>query len=48
MDTANIVATILAIAFLVKKNEDSRSVWELVYGKAYAWIFSKISSSWYH
>ncbi|KAJ5157109.1 uncharacterized protein N7482_008209 [Penicillium canariense] len=32
------VATLLAMGFLVNKNSDSQSVWELVYGKAETWI----------
>jgi hypothetical protein len=41
-DAANIVATLLALGFLVNKNSDTRSVWELVYGKAEIWISSKL------
>jgi hypothetical protein len=40
-DAANIVATVLAGAFLLNKNADSRSVWELVYDKVEFWV-SKI------
>lgn len=43
MDAANIVATMLAVAFLVTKNAGSRSVWELVSDKAEMWISSKLN-----
>lgn len=34
----NAFATIMAMGFLVNKHDDSRSVWELVFGKAEAWL----------
>lgn len=37
-EAENAVATLLALGFLVNKNADSKSLWELVYEKAEAWI----------
>ncbi|KAJ5219251.1 uncharacterized protein N7498_001350 [Penicillium cinerascens] len=34
----NALATIMAMGFLANKHADSRSVWELVFGKAEAWL----------
>lgn len=37
-EAENAVATLLALGFLMNKNADSKSLWELVYEKAEAWI----------
>jgi hypothetical protein len=41
-DAANILATMLATAFLLNKNSNSRSVWELVCDKAEFWVSRKL------
>lgn len=41
-EAENAVATLLALGFLVNKNADSKSLWELVYEKAEAWISSTL------
>lgn len=41
-EVANVAATLLALGFLVNKNADLKAIWELVHGKAEAWIFHKL------
>lgn len=42
-EAGKVVATILALGFLVNKHADSRGLWELVSDKAEAWIANKLS-----
>ncbi|KAJ5678745.1 hypothetical protein N7462_006989 [Penicillium macrosclerotiorum] len=40
---ASVLATLLVMGFLKNQREDSRNVWELVYGKAEIWVMGRLT-----